>query len=257
MGGHAGVNGTCDILAPQHIAVLRTCAQRRVLLAFDYDGTLSPIAPTPERALLPAPTGRLLTEVAKRYPTVVISGRALADIATRVSGIGVTRVFGNHGLESSGTLSHPHPEVRTWVEQLRTQLGDQPGVVIEDKIHSLSVHFRSAPDHEQALQVILPVVRTLPGVRIICGAAAVNLLPKDAANKGTALQRAFDETASEKAIYVGDDETDEDAFAALKPGTLLAIRIGASVESQARYHLDAQESIDLLLQAFLDSRNDR
>jgi trehalose-6-phosphatase len=55
-----------------------------------------------------------------------------------------------------------------------------------------------------------------------------------------------------KAIYVGDDDTDEDAFGALKPDTLLSIRIGSSRESRATYHLDSQESIDQLLQTLID-----
>jgi trehalose-phosphatase len=114
------------------------------------------------------------------------------------------------------------------------------------------VHYRLAPDNARALQLILPIVRALPNVRVICGAAAVNLLPKHAANKGVALRRALEETGCVKAIYVGDDDTDEDAFGALKPDTLLSIRIGSSRESRATYHLDSQESIDQLLQTLID-----
>ena len=247
---------TRAILDPDQKSDLRTFARSRVLLAFDYDGTLAPIAPTPESAQLPPPTRQLLVQVAKRYPVVVISGRALFDISARVAGIGSQQVFGNHGLERSGVTSQPRAEVRSWVRLLNEQLAEQPGVLVEDKLHSLSVHYRAAPDHEQALQSILPVVRTLPGVRVICGAAAVNLLPNDDANKGVALRRALDASGCDGAIYVGDDETDEDAFAALSPDRLLSIRIGASMASSARYHLDSQESIDLLLQALIDERND-
>ena len=175
------MNRTHDILAARHISALRTFARTHVLLAFDYDGTLSPIAPTPERARLPASTKRLLVRVAKKYPMVVISGRALADISERVSEIGVQHIFGNHGLEWSGGASRPRAQVHRWVEQLTAQLSEQRGVVVEDKAHSVSVHYRSAPDQEQALRAIMPVVRKLPEVRIICGAAAVNLLPKDGA----------------------------------------------------------------------------
>ena len=246
---------TRDILDPDHIPELRTFAQSRALLAFDYDGTLSPIAPTPERARLPAPTKRLLIRVAKEYPLVVISGRALADIAERVADIDVRPVFGNHGLEWSGAVSRPRALVRQWVDQLHLQLDGTPGIVIEDKAHSVSVHYRLAPDHRRALRHILPVARALRGVRVICGAAAVNLLPDHGANKGVALRRAFDASGCEKAIYVGDDETDEDAFAAIEPARLLAIRIGASKKSHARYHLESQESMDLLLRALIAARD--
>jgi trehalose 6-phosphate phosphatase len=255
MGGHAGVNRTRGILDTNHISELRTFAQSPALLAFDYDGTLSPIAPTPERARLPAPTKRLLTRVAKRYPLVVISGRALADISERVADIDVRQVFGNHGLEWSGAVSRPRAQVRQWVDRLHQQLDGVPGVVIEDKAHSVSVHYRAATDHRRALKGILPVVRALHGVRVICGAAAVNLLPDHGANKGVALRRALEVSGCEKVIYVGDDETDEDAFAALEPDKLLAIRIGPSGKSRARYHLESQDSIDLLLRALLEARD--
>jgi trehalose 6-phosphate phosphatase len=253
MGGYAGVNCTRAILAPEHISVLRSFAHRGVLLAFDYDGTLSPIAPTPESAHLPATTKRLLVRVATQYPLVVISGRALHDISVRVADIGVRHVFGNHGFEWSGGKSRPRAQVHSWAQQLREQLSGQPGVFVEDKTHSLSVHYRLAPDNERALQFILPIVRALPQVRIICGAAAVNLLPKHGANKGVALRRALEETGCERAIYVGDDDTDEDAFVAVKRDLLLSIRIGPSCTSRARYHVDSQESIDLLLQELIDA----
>ena len=102
----------------------------------------------------------------------------------------------------------------------------------------------------------MPIVRTLPEVRIICGAAAVNLLPKDGANKGVALRRALEITACDTAIYVGDDDTDEDAFGALKPEKLLSIRIGRSDASRARFHLEAQSSIDLFLDALAEARDE-
>jgi trehalose 6-phosphate phosphatase len=248
------VTRTRAILAPPHVADLRTLARTSVLLAFDYDGTLSPIAPTPEEARLPISTRQFLTRVAERYPVAVISGRALADIAGRMADIGVREFFGNHGLEWSGEASQPCPRVRQWVRQLGVQLSGHAGIVVEDKLHSLSVHYRATADHERALRFVLPIVRTLPEVRIIAGAAAVNLLPNDGANKGVALRRALEISGCDSAIYVGDDATDEDAFAALPPEKLMAIRIGSSAASMARYHLDSQESIDLLLRALLEAR---
>ncbi len=249
------MNRTHDILAVRHIPALRTFARTHVLLAFDYDGTLSPIAPTPERARLPADTKRLLVRVAKKYPVVVISGRALADISDRVAEIDVRHIFGNHGLEWSGGHTRPRAQVHKWVAQLSEQLAHQRGVVIEDKAHSVSVHYRAAPDQKEALRVIMPVVRKLPEVRIICGAAAVNLLPKDGANKGVALRRALELSGCDTAIYVGDDDTDEDAFGAFKADKLLSIRIGPSDASRAQYHLAAQQSIDLLLKELIDARD--
>jgi trehalose-6-phosphatase len=58
----------------------------------------------------------------------------------------------------------------------------------------------------------------------------------------------------DKVIYVGDDETDEDAFAAAAPQSLLAIRIGTEGRSRARYRLKDQRHIDAFLAALLAFR---
>jgi trehalose 6-phosphate phosphatase len=225
-----------------------------LLLVFDYDGTLSPIAPTPARARMRAATRRLLTRAARRYPCAVVSGRARADIAARLTGVGVRYLFGNHGLEPPGARRRPYPQVRGWLDPLRAGLEAEPGVVIEDKTHSVSVHYRAAPDHDQALALIEGVVKTLAGARIIFGAAAVNLLPRDGANKGVALRDALELSTCSHALYVGDDATDEDAFAAAGPGRLMGIRVGRSASSRARYHLASQADIDRLLAALIAGR---
>jgi trehalose 6-phosphate phosphatase len=82
----------------QHVEQLQAFALSNLLVAFDYDGTLAPIAPTPEAASMRADTRRLLGRVASRYPCVVISGRALDDLTRRLDGIPLWYVFGNQGL---------------------------------------------------------------------------------------------------------------------------------------------------------------
>jgi trehalose 6-phosphate phosphatase len=226
-----------------------------VLLAFDYDGTLSPLARTPERARLRATTRRLLTRLARLYPVVVISGRALADVAAHVANTGVQHVFGNHGLEWSSGSSRPRAEVRRWVTTLREGLDGLQGVMLEDKLHSISVHFRAAPDRAFALQRILPVVRRVRGARIVCGAVSVNLLPKNGADKGVALRRAVKASGCHSALYIGDDDTDEDAFGILTPDRLLSIRVDPSTTTRAKYHLGSQREIDRLLRALIAARS--
>ncbi len=79
----------------------------------------------------------------------------------------------------------------------------------------------------------------------------VNLLPTDAPHKGIALERARTRFACDTAIYVGDDETDEDVFALDQPGRLLTIRVGQKRESLASYFLRNQGEIDRLLETLL------
>lgn len=244
---------TRPVLAREGSHDLTSFALSNVLLAFDYDGTLAPIAATPARARLRANTRALLRRVAKVYPCVVISGRALADISRRLQQIPLWYVFGNHGSEPA--LSAP-PVVRTaeWLRILRGALPADPGIVIEDKAHSVAIHYRHAADPVAAHDLIMRVALTLPGARVMGGTKAVNVLRRDAPDKGSALKYAMRAFACDTAMYVGDDETDEDAFRALPPERLLAIRVGRAPGSHARFHLGAQTEIDLLLERLLTLR---
>jgi len=247
------MNITTDILEPRHRPILAGFALSNVLLAFDYDGTLAPIAATPDAAEMRHSTTRLLARASRRYPCVVISGRRLSDIEERVQEIPLWYVFGNHGFEPASPDA-PTGYTAEWLRTLREQLPAQPGILIEDKSHTLTIHYRAAPDQEQAAAAIGRAVQSLTDARIIDGAAAINVLPRDGANKGVALRRAMALFACSTAVYVGDDATDEDAFVSASPERLLAIRIGAG-RSHARFHLGSQDEIDVLLRVLVDFRS--
>ena len=242
------------ILADQHRALLAGFAHANVLLAFDYDGTLVPIAPTRAAARMRETTRQLLTRAALLYPCVIISGRALDDLSQRLDGIPLWYLFGNHGLEPPppGTVS-PTPATE-WARELKHRLPDDPGIVIEDKRYSLTIHYRNARDTRGAVEAIDRAVAALPDARALGGAEAVSLLPRGSGNKGVALQQACRWFACDSAIYVGDDATDEDAFASSYPEKLLTIRVGATANSHAQFHLESQDEIDSLLEILVDVR---
>jgi trehalose 6-phosphate phosphatase len=242
------------ILAKRHAPVLAHFAASNVLVALDYDGTLAPIAATPKAARMRARTRKLLIAVAERYPCVVISGRSRDDVASRVDRIPVWHVSGNHGVEPWGQNDVSLARVRGWVERLRARLAPFPGVVVEDKLYSVAVHYRGARDKARARRAVVDAVRSLRGARIIGGSQAVNLVPRGAPHKGVALERARRLLVCDTAIYVGDDETDEDVFRAARPDRLLAIRVGQARRSRARYSLKDQREIDRFLQALLTLR---
>src|SRR5688572_6236702 len=248
-----------DILSRRHFPVLSAFAASNVLLAFDYDGTLAPIASSPARARMRASTTRLLADVAQRYPCVVISGRELDDPATRLEGVPVWYVFGNHGLEPREPHASPgDPDiVRDWVNQLNARLSVQAGVVIEEKRYSLTIHYRHARDKRQALAAIAEAASALPQARAVGGTLAVSLIPCDGHNKGTALQRARRRFACDTAIYVGDDETDEDAFRSAGREQLLSVRVRPSRATGARFCLSRQSAIDDFLRALTALRDVR
>ena len=243
---------TAPILAPEYQQTLASFALSNVLLAFDYDGTLAPIAARPEDAHMRPSTRRLLASVANVYPTIVISGRALADVTTMLQSVPLWYVYGNHGLEAPGPQRQTASDTRGWIAELEPQL-TKLGVRIEDKGHTLTLHFRGVPDREQAVAAIERAVEKLPDVSVLRGNEALNLLPRNGGNKGEALVTARNIFACQQAIYVGDEDTDEVAFAAGGAQTL-AIRVEPSDRSVARYHLGSQQEIDALLKALLALR---
>jgi trehalose 6-phosphate phosphatase len=242
------------ILAKRHVQTLVQFASSNVLLAFDYDGTLASITRDPAHARLRDRTRRLLTAVAQRYPCVVISGRRWEDIAKRLARVPVWYVFGNHGLEPWS----PHPEyatrVREWVQQLEGQLTPYPGVIVEDKTYSVAVHYRRARRKREVLKAINNAVRELRGSRVLGGKQVVNLVPRGAPHKGMALEWVRQRLACDCAIYVGDDETDEDVFDATPHGSLLSIRVGPTRTSCAPYYLRTQRELDALLSILVSLR---
>jgi trehalose 6-phosphate phosphatase len=239
----------------QHVAQLQAFALSNLLVAFDYDGTLAPIAPTPEEAVMRDDTRRLLVRVADRYPCVVISGRALDDLTRRLDGIPLWYVFGNHGLESSADSAPP--VASAWLPALRERLPRAPGLVIEDKGYTLTLHYRDVADKPAVIAAIHDAARGLPGARTIAGIEAISLLPQDGRHKGLALQEARRQFACDTALYVGDDETDEDAFQSADRNHLLSVRIGRSHRTTARYRLDRQGDIDAFLHALVVARDER
>lgn len=245
------------LLAPRNRDVLQTFAWSKVLVGFDFDGTLAPIVADPRRAQLRPSTRTLLEQVARRYPCVVISGRGYEDVRRRVAGLGIKGVIGNHGLEPWHSGARFQRAVRRWLPQLRRALAAVPGVTVEDKHFSLAIHYRHARRKREARAAIARAIETLGPVRVIGGKLVFNVLPLGAPHKGVALERERLRLGCDTAIYVGDDETDEDVFTMQQPGRLLAVRVGQKRGSMAAHHLGSQRDIDRLLAALLEYRQDR
>jgi trehalose 6-phosphate phosphatase len=244
---------TSSILARQHADTLNRFALSNVLVALDYDGTLAPIAPTPGAARMRDQTRHLLGKVAELYPCVVISGRALADLERRLAGVPVSWLVGNHGLETRADSSEP--QARGWSQILEGRLPAVPGLIIEDKGHTITVHYRLVEDKAGMRKAIQDALADLPDARALGGIEAISLLPRDGRNKGTALRETQRQFGCDTAIYVGDDETDEDAFRSGSPDDLLSIRVGQSPETAAQFWLDEQTDIDAFLNELIAARD--
>jgi trehalose 6-phosphate phosphatase len=242
------------LLARANRRVLRQFAWSKLLVALDYDGTLAPVVVDPQRAAMRAITRTLLEKLAGLYPCVVISGRAQADALQRLRGVGILEVVGNHGVEPRQVSAKFLREVRRWRPILERRLGGFPGVSIEDKLFSLAVHYRRSREKKKARAAIREATMSLGEARVIRGKQVVNILPREAPHKGTALEKARAQFGCDTAIYVGDDETDEDVFALDQPGQLLTVRVGRKKGSLAAYYLRNQAEIDDLLRILLAVR---
>jgi trehalose 6-phosphate phosphatase len=243
-----------NILSRVGREVLRQFAWSNVLLAFDYDGTLAPIVQVPERAVMRKTTRSLLEHLALLYPCVVISGRAQRDALQRLHGLRLRGILGNHGVEpwdASPTLAK---QVSGWRTLLESSLAGLRGVRVEDKTFSIAVHYRQSTEKTKARRNILRAAAVLRGTRVIGGEQAINILPEGAPHKGIALERERARLGCDTAIYVGDDETDEDVFRLDKPGQLLSVRVGRRRSSMAKYFIDGQREIDAFLRALVGLR---
>ncbi len=219
---------------------LRSLLEADVLLAFDFDGTLAPIVDDPERARMGGGTRRLLRRLAENRPCLVVSGRSPADLRRRLAGTGIRRIGGNHGAELWDHAPKARRQVSLWAAALAKTL--PPGPRVENNQFSLTVHYRRFP---RARPSVLKAVRLLRGVRVINGKEMVSLGPAKAPNKGTAVRMELARLGFRRALYVGDDETDEDVFAL--GDRILAVRVGWKAGSRARYFLRSQGEIDELL----------
>jgi len=206
----------------------------------DYDGTLTPIVPSPQAAVL-APSVRTTLErlaTSDRARLAILSGRALADVRARVALDDV--IYGGcHGLEiRGGGLAFRHPGVRatslvTARRTLAAAADAIPGSRVEFKGLAVSLHYRRvAPSRRGAVrELVTRVLRGVPGLALIAGREVFDFVPRVRWSKGEAARWIVHRAGrtlprgSRVVLYAGDDATDEAAFAALK-GRALTVRVG-------------------------------
>jgi trehalose 6-phosphate phosphatase len=234
------------------IKALKDFCTTKTLVAFDYDGTLVALADQPLQAILPEEIEQLLAQLQSKMELAIVSGRSRADLKKLIP-LKITMV-GNHGLEPTSVdfkrwLSLM--KVARWKKLLVSFLKTLPDVWVEDKKHSLSVHYRQARDVRAVQQVLLDFMKGLkPQPYLIMGKCVINLLPHGKVNKGTAVLKLMKKNHCSRLIFVGDDDTDEYALK-LTGANFLTIRVGESRSSKAKYFIKNQSEIKKLLQVLL------
>lgn len=242
-----------------------------LVVMLDVDGTLAPIAPRPQDATVPAETRRTLAAIAALddVRVALVSGRAAAD-ARRMVSVSNVWVIGNHGFEvvSPDGEEMVDADLAPWrvavaqvARRLAPLVAPVPGVILEDKVWTLSVHYRLAdgavvPRLREAVQQIAAGM----GLRATDGKMVIEVRPPVRVDKGTAVLHLGAELGglggSGSLVFIGDDRTDEDAFRALRMRSLAAVTVrvmpeaddaATSAEFAVRDPAEVQEFLQWLL----------
>jgi trehalose-phosphatase len=238
---------------------------RPLVLLFDVDGTLAPIAAHPSLARVPDATRRIIASLATRPGVIVVlvSGRAAHD-ARRLVGAERVWTVGNHGAETiapDGEVS-VDPDVSRYAESMaRTAQMLEPllapisGVMLENKTWTLSVHYRAADERVvPRLRGVVEGVAAQNGLRVTEGKKVLEIRPPVRVDKGTAIARLAERlgalAADSSLLFAGDDVTDEDAFRFLREHhpRAVTIRVGDAADTAAEFALRDTEQLRALLE---------
>jgi trehalose-phosphatase len=253
--------------------VVRTLAEAPALFCFlDYDGTLAPIAPTPAQAAPLPGTAELLTLLARKRSTrvAIVTGRTVADVRSFID-LPQLYYVGIHGLEirrpgeavrmapSATAVQAAMPAIRAEVDGAVRNLR---GVFLEEKGAAIACHYRLASrvDAQAARTAVVAIAeryaeRGVP-VKHLDGHEVTEIRPADV-DKGAAVATLLAEVhPTPLALYIGDDRTDEDAFAKL-PLDAITIRVGSPEhESYARFRLPDPAAVRRFLDAVAARRSE-
>ncbi|HEX7139180.1 MAG TPA: trehalose-phosphatase [Vicinamibacterales bacterium] len=229
----------------------RVARSRRVALFFDFDGTLVPFARRPELVEVPRLTRRVLSRLARqRHVRVfVISGRRRANLQRHLGVAGI-RYLGLYGWEAHSTPPALPTSVRDALGEARIWLAERsrhhPGLWVEDKQMSLSVHLRDIPTRLRPLirRELGRLSRRLrPAIRLFHNRLDSEFVPRFVGGKGATLTRLLTRPDLTGAfpMYFGNDLSDEPAFAAIRDG--LAVIVGSSGPTHAHYAIPQQRTL--------------
>ncbi|HEX2404934.1 MAG TPA: trehalose-phosphatase, partial [Acidimicrobiia bacterium] len=211
---------------------------QRLAVFLDYDGTVTPIVPHPSQAVLSNATRSQLARLAAVCPVAVISGRDRADVESMVGLAGI-HYAGSHGFD----ISRPdggneergaefRPALEAAADELEQRISTIDGSWVEQKRYAVAVHFRqSAEDAEELISSAAQEVASgHPELRLAGGKKIFELRPNMEWDKGLALLHLLGVMGLDgndvTALYIGDDETDEDVFRILDEGRGIGIVVG-------------------------------
>jgi len=233
--------------------------RERLALCVDFDGTLAPIVQDPNDATLPTRTRRHLSALADRpaVDVAVVSGRELEDIQARV-GVDGLDYAGNHGFElarDGEVWIHPAVErhrdaLERTCRRLERELGGIPGCFVEDKYATATVHHRRADtdDGSIAIATVQNVVESEECLSMTVASQSIEIRPDVDQHKGHAVEELVDIDPETVVLYLGDAQTDVDAFKTLaaRDDETLHVSVGEELPSSG-YYLDSPSDVEAFL----------
>jgi len=213
-------------------------------LFLDIDGTLLDIAPTPDAVIVDATLLGLLRRLERACGGAIalVTGRPIAAVDALFAPLQLP-VAGVHGFERRNAQGHYFRPgfVGAGLSYLRSEVTalaqSMHGVLLEDKGCAFAVHYRQAPNLEETLRLRLArlVSAALPAFELLDGDHVVEIKPVEH-DKSTAIQAFMQEEpfSGRTPVFIGDDTTDLDGFAAMKRFNGLAIAVGSRIPGESR-----------------------
>ncbi|KAK9914429.1 hypothetical protein M0R45_038210 [Rubus argutus] len=227
--------------------MMKVAKGKRIVVFLDYDGTLSPIVDDPDRAFMSSEMRAAVREVAKYFPTAVISGRSRDKVKGFVQ---LSNVYyaGSHGMDimvppkplkpcdsknhttasaldkkGSDVLFQPAKRFLPAIQEISILLEEIArkieGARVEDNRFCISVHYRKVREEDYGIleEKVKSVVENYPEFHLTRGKKVLEIRPSIEWNKGHALEYLLDTLGFSNSgdvlpLYIGDDRTDEDAF---------------------------------------------
>lgn len=229
--------------------------RENIFLFLDYDGTIVPIKKAPKLAKLHPKRRELLEKISRKIPVAVVSGRSLQNIKNILKIKGIP-LIGNHGLEifhQGKVWIHPQALkikgfLKKRLREIKERIGHFKGVILEDKRLSGSIHYRLLkPQFHETLKSIVEeeVVKSGGKLKIREGKKVIEIRPHIDWDKGKAIKKLsslMNLKGNLLKIYIGDDETDEDAFRIFEEKDITVL-VGRKKGSLAKFRLNNTEEV--------------
>lgn len=244
----------------------RRLVGKKAAVFLDYDGTLTPIVSRPELARISDGMRALVGELAERCAVAIVSGRA-KETVEEFLGLENVIYAGSHGLDiagprDSGIRLDVGRKFRGSLEavhrELSASLAHIPGVLVELTGYTVPVHYRLVNPVQIPLvdAIVEKELRGHPNLRRNRGKMVFEIRPDVAWNKGNAVlwirERLGLNPENSVAFYIGDDTTDEDAFAILDDGDVGILVASRPRETAARFFLRDPSEVGRFLEGLID-----